>query len=180
MNWKDIFGLFQNIVGIAPTFYYGFRHYVMKKDHYEWDKRDDIDKVIFYIITSPIWLIIGIVKLLGWIVYKICDYNKQAEASPCINDASTQSLNTPQIMIVKDIFDIKGKGPVITGRIERGRIARGDAIKIIDVDKTFKTKCIGIECKGKLVDNATVGEEVGLLLQNIDINNLHVGQSVIK
>ena len=53
------FGKLSDIVsigGLLITFYYGFRHYVMKKDDYEWEGRDDTDKFIFYLFTSPIWL----------------------------------------------------------------------------------------------------------------------------
>ena len=178
MNWKDILGLLQNIYGIGPTFYYGFRHYVLKKDDYEWEKRDDTEKAFFYIITSPIWLIVGIVALFEWI---FGSKNKQTKISSekSKHEHVTQPKNT-FILTVTDVFEVAGRGPVITGKVGCGTITSGDSISITGFGRTHKATCIGIERQGRLIQSANVGEDVGLLLSGVKRSDLYAGQIVSR
>ncbi len=183
MNWKDILGLFQNIYGIAPTFYYGFRHYVLKKDDYKWEALSDTDKVIFYIVTSPIWLFIGIFELFGWIVDKLSpsDSSSNTLAEKNITEGVTPDpSNNSFLLIIHDVFEIQGRGPVVSGTITHGKISIGDLLVLTGVTETRKAICVGIEHNRQLVKSAKAGELIGLLLKGVNFHDLHVGQSVTK
>lgn len=183
MNWKDILGLVQNILGIVPTFYYGFRHYVLKKDDYEWEQREDADKVIFYMLTLPIWLLVGIFELFGWIVDKLSpsDSSSNTLAEKNITEGLTPDpSNNSFLLIIHDVFEIQGRGPAVSGIIKRGRISTGDSLRITGIGMVKKATCMGIEHNRQLVKSAGEGERVGLLLKGVNFHDIHIGQSVTK
>jgi len=85
------------------------------------------------------------------------------------------------LMPVEDVFSIKGRGTVGTGRIERGRVNTGDALEIVGLDETIgKTTCTGVEMFQKTLDHGEAGENVGILLRGVDKNSLKRGQVLAK
>ena len=89
----------------------------------------------------------------------------------------------PFLMPVEDVFSIKGRGTVGTGRIERGTINIGDAIEVVGLQKedlTMKTTCTGVEMFNKTLSTGEAGDNVGLLLRGIDKEVLQRGMVLAK
>ena len=85
------------------------------------------------------------------------------------------------LMPVEDVFSIKGRGTVGTGRIERGIVKTGDMLDIVGMqDETTQTTCTGVEMFQKTLDEGQAGENVGLLLRGVDKNDLKRGQVLAK
>ena len=87
----------------------------------------------------------------------------------------------PFLMAVEDVFSIKGRGTVATGRIERGVIKVGDAAEIIGLSKEgLKTTITGVEMFQKTLDSGIAGDNVGLLLRGIEKAQVERGQVICK
>jgi len=87
----------------------------------------------------------------------------------------------PFLMSVEDVFSIKGRGTVATGRVERGTAKVGDEVEIIGLRKTTqKTILTGIEMFQKTLDKAIAGDNVGALLRGIDKEGIERGQVLAK
>jgi len=85
----------------------------------------------------------------------------------------------PFLMPIEDIFSIKGRGTVVTGRVERGRITPGMEVEIVGVhDETMKTVATSLEMFNKTLDYAIAGDNVGILLRGIDKDEVERGQVV--
>jgi elongation factor Tu len=82
----------------------------------------------------------------------------------------------PFLMPVEDVFGIKGRGTVATGRVERGMIKTGDEIEIVGIKETRKTVVTGVEMFHKTLENAEPGDAVGLLLRGIEREDIERGQ----
>jgi elongation factor Tu len=78
-------------------------------------------------------------------------------------------------MSVEDVFSIKGRGTVGTGRIERGRIKVGEEIEIVGLGDTRKTTVTGVEMFNKTLDYGQAGDNVGLLLRGVEKESLERG-----
>ena len=90
-----------------------------------------------------------------------------------------RELDKPFMMPVEDVFSIKGRGTVVTGRIDRGKIKTGDAVDIIGLrDKTFGSVVTGVEMFHKILDDGQAGDNVGLLLRGIDREEVERGMVV--
>ncbi len=83
-------------------------------------------------------------------------------------------------MPVEDVFSIKGRGTVGTGRIERGQIKVGEQIEIVGLADTQKTTVTGVEMFNKTLDSGQAGDNVGLLLRGVEKENLQRGQVLAK
>ena len=83
-------------------------------------------------------------------------------------------------MPVEDVFSISGRGTVVTGRIERGRVKVGEEIEIVGVRDTVKTTCTGVEMFRKLLDDGQAGDNVGLLLRGTKREDVERGQVMAK
>src|SRR5579885_672872 len=79
-----------------------------------------------------------------------------------------RDVDKPFLMPIEDIFSITGRGTVVTGRIERGRVRVGDEVEIVGFRETRKTVVTGIEMFRKLLDEGIAGDNVGLLLRGIE------------
>jgi elongation factor Tu len=92
-----------------------------------------------------------------------------------------REIDKPFLMPVEDVFSIKGRGTVGTGRIERGKVRIGDEVEIIGLAKeTRKTVVTGVEMFNKTLDEGQAGDNVGLLLRGIEKKDLERGQVVAK
>ncbi|MBP5295847.1 MAG: elongation factor Tu [Bacteriovoracaceae bacterium] len=84
------------------------------------------------------------------------------------------------LMPVEDVFSISGRGTVVTGRIERGKVKIGDEVEIIGIRDKQKTTITGVEMFRKLLDEGFAGDNVGLLLRGTKREEVERGQCVIK
>ena len=88
--------------------------------------------------------------------------------------------NFPFLMPIEDVFGIKGRGTVVTGRVERGTLKVGDEVEIVGFGANRKTITTGIEMFHKTVDETEPGDAVGLLLRGIERDDVQRGQVVSK
>ena len=84
------------------------------------------------------------------------------------------------LMPVEDVFGIKGRGTVVTGRVERGVVTVGEEIEIVGLTETRKTTVTGLEMFHKLLDEAEPGDAVGALLRGVDRADIERGQVLAK
>jgi elongation factor Tu len=116
---------------------------------------------------------------------------KDDEACKCVDELMTavdeyipvpeRAVDLPFLMPVEDVFSIKGRGTVGTGRIERGKISIGDEVEIVGIAKeTRKTVCTGVEMFNKTLNDGQAGDNVGLLLRGVEKKDLERGQVISK
>jgi elongation factor Tu len=86
----------------------------------------------------------------------------------------------PFLMPVEDVFGIKGRGTVVTGRIERGIVKVGDEIEIVGIRETRKSVVTGVEMFRKLLDQGEPGDNVGCLLRGVERDDVERGQVLAK
>ena len=91
-----------------------------------------------------------------------------------------RALDKPFLMPVEDVFGIKGRGTVVTGRIERGVVKTGEEIEIIGIIETRKTTVTGVEMFKKLLDEGQAGDNVGCLLRGVERDDVQRGQVLAK
>ncbi len=91
-----------------------------------------------------------------------------------------RAVDRPFLMAVEDVFSIKGRGTVVTGRIERGVIKTGEEVEIIGFRDARKTTVTGVEMFRKLLDEGRAGDNVGVLLRGIEKNDVERGQILCK
>ncbi|HEX7259695.1 MAG TPA: elongation factor Tu, partial [Candidatus Saccharimonadia bacterium] len=91
-----------------------------------------------------------------------------------------REIDKPFLMPIEDVFSIKGRGTVATGRIEQGKVAVGDEIEIVGIRDTKKTTVTGVEMFKKLLPDAQAGDNVGALLRGIERDDIERGQVLAK
>jgi len=92
-----------------------------------------------------------------------------------------REIDKPFIMHVEDVFSIKGRGTVVTGRIDRGVIHTGDPVEIVGLrDEIMTSTCTGVEMFHKILDEGQAGDNVGLLLRGIDRDEVERGMVIAK
>jgi elongation factor Tu len=91
-----------------------------------------------------------------------------------------REVDKPFLMPVEDVFSIKGRGTVGTGRIELGIIKVGDEVEIVGLGETRKTTVTGVEMFNKLMDEGRAGDNVGCLLRGVEKTDLDRGQVLAK
>jgi elongation factor Tu len=91
-----------------------------------------------------------------------------------------RDIDKPFLMPVEDVFSIKGRGTVATGRVERGVVNINDEIEIVGIKPTKKTVCTGVEMFRKLLDRGQAGDNVGVLLRGIEREDVERGQVLAK
>jgi len=84
------------------------------------------------------------------------------------------------LMPVEDVFTISGRGTVVTGRIERGKVKVGEEMEIVGIRPTMKKVVTGVEMFRKLLDSGEAGDNVGLLLRGTERKDVERGQVVAK
>ncbi len=91
-----------------------------------------------------------------------------------------RDIEKPFLMPVEDIFSIEGRGTVVTGRVERGKLKLGEEIEIVGLRDTQKTSVTGIEMFNKQLDEAMAGDNAGLLLRGTKKEDVERGQVLAK
>jgi len=84
------------------------------------------------------------------------------------------------LMPIEDVFTIQGRGTVVTGRVERGKINTGDTIDIIGIRDTQTTTCTGVEMFRKILDEGQAGDNIGALLRGVKKTDVQRGQVLAK
>jgi len=87
-----------------------------------------------------------------------------------------RDLEKPFLLPVEDVFSIKGRGTVATGRIERGKINVNDEIEIVGIKATRKSVVTGVEMFNKSLDQGLAGDNVGILLRGVERDDIERGQ----
>ncbi len=88
-----------------------------------------------------------------------------------------REVDKPFLLAIEDIFSITGRGTVVTGRVERGKISLGDPIEIVGMtEKTRKAVATGVEMFRKTLDEAQAGDNIGVLLRGIEKDEVERGQ----
>ena len=91
-----------------------------------------------------------------------------------------REIDKPFLMPVEDVFSISGRGTVVTGRVERGKVKVGEEIEIVGFGPTRKTVVTGVEMFKKLLDEGQAGDNIGALLRGIDKEAVERGQVLAK
>ncbi len=116
---------------------------------------------------------------------------KDDEACKCVDELMVavddyipvpeRAVDMPFLMPVEDVFSIKGRGTVGTGRIERGKVSVGDQVEIVGLsEEVNKTTVTGVEMFNKTLNDGQAGDNVGLLLRGVEKKDLERGQVVAK
>jgi elongation factor Tu len=88
----------------------------------------------------------------------------------------TRDVDKPFLMAIEDVFSITGRGTVVTGRVERGRLSKMSEVEIVGITETRKTTATDLEMFRKLLDEVQAGDNVGVLLRGIDKDEVERGQ----
>jgi elongation factor Tu len=92
-----------------------------------------------------------------------------------------RAMDKPFMMPIEDVFSIKGRGTVVTGRVDRGKIHVGDPVEIVGLaEKSRNSVVTGVEMFHKLLDEGMAGDNLGLLLRGIERTDIERGQVVAK
>ncbi|MFH0340864.1 MAG: elongation factor Tu, partial [Chromatiales bacterium] len=91
-----------------------------------------------------------------------------------------RAVDQPFLMPIEDVFSISGRGTVVTGRVERGRVKVGEEVAIVGIRETQKTICTGVEMFRKLLDEGQAGDNVGVLLRGTKREEVERGQVLCK
>jgi elongation factor Tu len=92
-----------------------------------------------------------------------------------------RDVDKPFLMPVEDVFSIKGRGTVVTGRVDRGTIKVGEEVEIIGLQQEImKTVCTGVEMFHKILDQGQAGDNIGCLLRGIDRDEVARGMVLAK
>jgi len=91
-----------------------------------------------------------------------------------------RDLDKPFLMPVEDVFSIKGRGTVVTGRIERGVVKINEEIEIVGIKDTRKSVVTGVEMFRKQLDQGQAGDNVGVLLRGVEKDDVERGQVLAK
>ncbi len=105
---------------------------------------------------------------------------KLMEAVDSFIPTPKRDIDKPFLMPIEDVFSIKGRGTVVTGRIERGTVKINESAEIIGIKATKSSVVTGVEMFRKQLDEGQAGDNVGLLLRGIEKNDVERGQVVAK
>ena len=91
-----------------------------------------------------------------------------------------REIDKPLLMPIEDVFSIKGRGTVATGRIERGKVKVNDNVEIVGLKATKKVVVTGVEMFRKSLDEGEAGDNVGILLRGVEREDIERGQVLAK
>lgn len=106
--------------------------------------------------------------------------NKLLEALDSYIPEPKREVDKDLLMPIEDVFSISGRGTVVTGRIERGKVRVGDEVEIVGIKDTTVTTITGVEMFRKLLDEGFAGDNVGLLLRGTKREEVERGQVIAK
>jgi len=89
-----------------------------------------------------------------------------------------REVDKPFLMPIEDVFTISGRGTVVTGRVERGKVHINDEVEVIGIRPTFKTVVTGVEMFRKILDEGQAGDNIGVLLRGVKREEVERGQVV--
>ena len=128
------------------------------------------------------------IKLLLFAVCESTDENDEAfKPVHELMKALDEFIPEPQreidkefLMPVEDVFSISGRGTVVTGRIERGKVVQDEEVEIVGIRESQKTTITGVEMFRKILDSGQAGDNVGLLLRGTKREDVERGQVICK
>ena len=91
-----------------------------------------------------------------------------------------REVDKPFLMPIEDVFSISGRGTVVTGRVERGKVKVGEEIEIVGFKPTEKKVVTGVEMFRKLLDAGEAGDNIGVLLRGVEKDDVERGQVLAK
>jgi elongation factor Tu len=91
-----------------------------------------------------------------------------------------REVDKPFLMAIEDVFTIQGRGTVVTGRVDRGKIKVNEEVEIVGLKETQKTVVTGLEMFRKTLDEAMAGDNIGVLLRGVEKNQVERGQVLAK
>jgi elongation factor Tu len=92
-----------------------------------------------------------------------------------------REMDRPFMMPIEDVFSIKGRGTVVTGRVDRGKVKVGEPVEIVGLrEKSMSTVCTGVEMFHKMLDEGIAGDNLGLLLRGVTRDDVERGMVVAK
>jgi elongation factor Tu len=91
-----------------------------------------------------------------------------------------REVDKPFLMPIEDVFSISGRGTVVTGRVERGKVKVGEEIEIVGFRPTEKKIVTGVEMFRKLLDEGVAGDNIGVLLRGVEKEDVERGQVLAK
>jgi elongation factor Tu len=91
-----------------------------------------------------------------------------------------REVDKPFLMPIEDVFSISGRGTVVTGRVERGRVKVGEEVEIVGFAPTQKKVVTGVEMFRKLLDEGVAGDNIGVLLRGVEKTDVERGQVLAK
>jgi elongation factor Tu len=107
--------------------------------------------------------------------------NKILELMRAVDDyipLPVRELDKPFLMPIEDVFTITGRGTVVTGKVEQGKIKVGDKVQLVGIKDTQDTTVTGVEMFRKLMDEGQAGDNVGLLIRGIEREQVERGMVV--
>ena len=91
-----------------------------------------------------------------------------------------REVDKPFLMPIEDVFSISGRGTVVTGRVERGKVKVGEEVEIVGFKPTEKKVVTGVEMFRKLLDEGVAGDNIGVLLRGVEKEDVERGQVLAK
>jgi elongation factor Tu len=91
-----------------------------------------------------------------------------------------REVDKPFLMPIEDVFSISGRGTVVTGRVDRGKVTVGEEIEIVGFSETTKRVVTGVEMFRKLLDEGVAGDNIGVLLRGLEKDDVERGQVLAK
>jgi elongation factor Tu len=110
----------------------------------------------------------------------IAGVTKLMEALDSYIPLPQRDVDKPFMMPIEDVFSISGRGTVVTGRVERGRVKVGEEIEIVGFKPTEKKVVTGVEMFRKLLDSGEAGDNIGVLLRGVEKDDVERGQVLAK
>lgn len=145
----------------------------------EMEVRELLDKYEFPGDDTPIVRVSALKALEGDDQYEGA-IGELMNAVDAFLDEPSREVDKPFLMPIEDVFSITGRGTVVTGRIEQGKVAVGDTIEMVGLGDTSSTTVTGVEMFRKLLDDAQAGDNVGVLLRGTKKEEVERGQVLAK
>jgi elongation factor Tu len=145
----------------------------------EMEVRELLDKYEFPGDDTPIIRVSALKALEGDAEYEARIHDLMT-AVDTFFEQPERALDKPFLMPIEDVFSITGRGTVVTGRIEQGRVSVGDTVEIVGLTNTASTTVTGVEMFRKLLDDAQAGDNVGVLLRGTKKEDVQRGQVLTK